>query len=232
MTIHSRPRPFPSLGGHGRRRLGAACVVLMWVLAGCGNLTAGGIGEARVVVSGDAPDGEPQAASAPDTRQSDRTSAQPPSAAPAMQEEDDRPEGELEADFRLYLVAQDGRLVELGDDDIEVRVDLEGVETPEVASATLDVGIYTGLRMVFSSIEVEVDRGLVIGGIEITGRIEVDMDDLTLVVNRELTLAIREGQSAEVLVDLNAGQWLQAVDPITATVQAQVFADLVSVTVR
>ena len=39
-------------------------------------------------------------------------------------------------------------------------------------------------------------------------------------------------ESVEILVDLNAASWLQAVDPTTSSVDATVFADLITVSVR
>ncbi len=237
---------FEGPDGRPRRNRALWGAVLMLVVAGCGNLTAGGIGEARVLVSGDAPESQQAAASA----SSDPAPA--PSAEPASRvddpspggsspdddspgrssHEDDSPEGEVEAEFRIYLVAEDGDLIELTDEEVRVRVDLEGVETPEVANRMLAADVYTGVRLVFTEIEAEVDAGLIINGEPVVGPIEVRLEDISLTVTKPITLAIRDGEVAEVLIDLNAASWLQAVDPITATVEAQVFADLVTVTIR
>ena len=47
-----------------------------------------------------------------------------------------------------------------------------------------------------------------------------------------MALDIGRDQRVELLVDLNAASWLQAVDPLRGTVDAQIFADLVSVIIR
>ena len=55
MTLHHPPE---STQDPTRRRAlaGAISVLALTLLPGCGNLTAGGFGEARVVANGDAPD--------------------------------------------------------------------------------------------------------------------------------------------------------------------------------
>ncbi len=193
--------------------------MLTGALAACGNLTAGGVGEATVTMSGDAPEEGPS----PQMSVVD---------GPARTDhDDDHPEGELEADLTVQLVTADGEIVTLTDGEVRVRLDLEGVEEPVIGSRTVAATTYTVLRIVFTEIEVEVDAGLVIGGVPIVGPVDVELEGL-LTVDRSLDLAIDDGEQAEILVDLNAESWLQAVDPLTLTVDAQVFADLVSVRVR
>lgn len=211
----------------GGLRLGLVLMVAV-VAASCGNLTAGGFGEAVVVVSADSPDTQLAARAAavlPSFARSETLSG-----APARS--DDRPEGQLEATLLLYLVSADGALVPLSDDEIEISVDLEGVEQDETPSRQIPVDVYTHLRIVFLEIHVEVDAGLVINGDTITGPIDVEMESDSLTVDRPVNLALDSGERAEILVDLNAGAWLQAVDPETSTVDAGVFADLVSVVLR
>ncbi|MDH3270205.1 MAG: hypothetical protein OEN56_02660 [Gemmatimonadota bacterium] len=210
-------------------------------LAGCGNLTAGGFGEAIVVMSGDAPDdgASPQTSNAQSASPQSSSVVSSPrpfdSAAlvssPGPSSHDDSPEGEVEAEFSLFLVAGDGDLVPLTNGDIRVRVDLEGVEEPQIASRSVTATTYTGLRMVFTEIEAEVDAGLIIGGEPVTGPIDVEID-IVLPVTKPLDLEIGDGERVEILIDLNAERWLLAVDPVTKTVDAQVFAELVSVVVR
>lgn len=202
-------------------------VALLSTTASCGNLTAGGAtGEARVILSGDAPDPAPTLLSTASVIQLDE--------GPGSTDHEDNPEGEVEAEFRMYLVSETGALVELTEGEARVRVDLEGVEEPEVASRLIDATGYSALRIVFTEIEAEVDAGLFINGVEVTGPIRVELEDLTLTVDRALELDLSENEVVEVLVDLNAASWLQAVDPVTvpATVDPQVFADLITVTVR
>lgn len=209
----------------------AAAFLLAGALAGCGNLTAGGIGEASVAMSGDAPDdgSSPQMAVV-----SDASSPSLDLLDPMLSEHDDNPEGEVEAVLSVFLVAEDGTATALTDGDVRVRVDLQGVQEPEIGSRRVSAGTYTALRMVFTEIDVEVDDGLIIDGEPIIGEIDVAFEDVNLLVERSLDLQIDEGERAELLIDLNSESWLAAVDPLTVppSVDGQVFADLVTVRVR
>ena len=201
---------------------GALALAVVGALAACGNLTAGGIGEATVAMSGDAPDqgASPQMAVVDGPARTDHDD-----------DDDDDPEGELEADLTVFLVSAEGEAFLLTDGEVRVRVDLEGIEEPTIASRTVAAGDYTALRIVFTEIEVEVDAGLVIGGVQIVGPVDIEFES-ELTVERTIDVTIADGARAELLVDLNAESWLQAVDPVTLTVDAEVFADLVTVRQR
>jgi hypothetical protein len=235
------------------RRCGAIVGIAMLAgSAACGNLTAGGAtGEAVVVLSGDAADVAPAANSTPasslapvsgsgsvapsagETR-GDSKSAVPMSGRSISRTEGsgDQPEGEVEAEFRLFLLTEDGELVSLTDTDVRVRVDLEGVRESEVADRVVPAARYTGLQIVFTEIEAEVDAGLIINGVPVVGAVDVELEDVTLPVTKLVDFVIGESDRVSLLIDLNAAQWLQAVDPTTAVVTAQVFADLITVVVR
>ncbi|MDA1103663.1 MAG: hypothetical protein O2956_08730 [Gemmatimonadetes bacterium] len=71
-----------------------------------------------------------------------------------------------------------------------------------------------------------------INGDTVTGPVDVELDDVTLTVDRPVALEVQADRRVVLVVDLNAASWLQAVDPTTATVDEQVFAALVSVGVR
>lgn len=215
-----------------RRRWTAGLVVALAVaITGCGNLTVGGIGEASVAMSGDAPDdgSTPRMAVV-----SDPSSESPNLSGPAPSEHEDNPDGEVEAELSVFLIAEDGTATTLTDGDVRIRVDLPGVEEPEIGSRRVSAGTYTALRMVFTEIEVEVDAGLVIDGEPIIGPIDVEFEDVDLPVQRSLDLQIQDGERVELLIDLNSEDWLQAVDPLTVppSLDAQIFADLVTVRVR
>jgi len=203
-------------------------VALLTMVTGCGNFTAGGVtGEARVTLSGDAPDPVPTSSSPSIGSGEARLSAPFPT-----NHDDDQPEGEVEAEFRMYLVRENGSLVALTDTDVRVRVDLEGVEEPQVASQIVDAAAYTDFRIVFTEIEAEVDAGLIINGVEVTGPIDVELEGPDLVVEQPLSVDVGDGEVVEILVDLNAADWLQAVDPVAGTVSAQDFASFIQVTAR
>ncbi|MEM7415607.1 MAG: hypothetical protein AAF389_08950 [Gemmatimonadota bacterium] len=197
-------------------------------LAGCGSLTAGGIGEAVVIVSAE-------------------DDANPAFSAPAgawgaglagfvdgpMKDDhdDDDPEGELELEMFASLVAADGTVEPLTNGVLEIEIDLEGVEQDESLPRTIPAAPYTELRLTFVSIEAEVDAGLVVNGVPFTGPVEVEIED-PLDVTRSLDLELPDEGRAEIFIDLNVTQWLQALDPVAGTVDPQVFAQLIDVRVR
>lgn len=193
-------------------------------IGACGNLTAGGLGEVDVTLSGDAVAPIPTSATLSASRTPAATSG--PSTA-----EDDMPEGEVEAEFTVFLEAANGDLLAVTDSAVRLRVDLEGVRELPVGRRILPAAMYTALRIVFTEIEVEVDAGLIINGVPVTGVIDVEVDG-EVIVTRPLSLDIAPDEVAYLVIELNATSWLQAVDPVTLTVDPQVFADLVTVSVR
>ncbi|HSH75001.1 MAG TPA: hypothetical protein VLA09_04940 [Longimicrobiales bacterium] len=205
---------------------------LAWTGAtGCGNLTAGGLtAEASVVVSGDAQ------SPAPSPRMSVEARPAPaPPAPPALSSHEDEPEGEVRAKFMLFLISETGSALQLGSDDIEVEVDLQGqTEWEAVRSQLIPAVRYTELQIVFTEIRAEVSRGLIINGQEVTGEVRVELDDVTLLVPRAIDLDVPGGSRVEILLDLNAPAWLAAVDTTTVpySIDASVFADLIDVVIR
>jgi hypothetical protein len=194
------------------------------VPAGCGNLTAGGA-DATVSISGEAPEGVASVA-----RQ--RPTGLGMGGRLASDEADEDPEGEVEVEFRLVLVGRDGTLVPLGDDDIRVRVDVRGRQEAEVVRETIPAGRYDTLRIVFDEIEVEVESGLVVDGVPITGEVRVELEGGPLTVSRPLDLDVPEGGRVALLVDLNTDTWLRAVDPDLRRVAEEIFASAIAVVVR
>lgn len=217
-TPTSEPIRTPLRSATLRRSL--AALLLGLALAGCGNLTAGGLtGEAAVTVSGDAPD---------------PTAASPAAVAswPALQEGEEEPEGEIEAEFRLFLDDADGGSVALSEDPLRVRVDVRGRRQEDAVDAVVPSARYTDLRIVFSHIEIEVESGLIIDGVPVVGDLEVELEGGTLTVTRPLDLDIGDGERVDLLVDLNAEAWITAADPDLRKVAEEVFAQAITVTVR
>ncbi len=212
----------------------AACLVLVTgpVFSACGNVTAGGFGEAVVVVSGDAPDSTfiptPTPAAVAAARSAPGTDW---ARSDTDDDDDEQPEGELEAELLLFLVRPDGTEEALSDQAVEIEVDLEGVEEDETLPRVVPADVYSALRVVFLEIEVEVDAGLVIDGVPVLGPIEIESDDV-IEVSKPLALDVVDDASVEIFVDLNASEWLRSVDPATASVDASVFLDLISVSIR
>ena len=217
---------FPSTPGLIRVR-GAVSLSLMFaaasLLAGCGNLTAGGLtGQAEVAVSGDAST-NPGLANplGPILAQGVHSASS-----------ENEPEGEVEVEFLLFLEGADGSSIALADSDIRVRVDLRGRQEADVVNRAVPAQRYTGLRIVFTEIEAEVDSGLIINGQVVSGPVEVRLEDVSLTVLRPLSLEVGEGERVQLLIDLNAAVWLEAVDPALNTVDEEAFANALDLVVR
>lgn len=223
-------------------RKSVRALLILPLLTACGNLTAGGFGEAVVVVSADVAS-TITAVSAPAVRSTveraaERSGAVLPygrSAAavmgPQSHDDHDHPEGELEVEFMAYLVTSTGESVPLSDEPVQIEVDLEGVEQDETLPRTVLAADYDQLRLVFLAIEAEVDAGLIINGEEVMGPIDVDFEG-SLEVFKPIDLTVPESGRAEILIGLNAASWLQAVDPTTSSVDAAVFAQLIEISTR
>ncbi len=193
------------------------------LLAGCGNITAGGLrGDVTVTVSSDAPDAQVAA--------SQRAAALAPT---PFAVSGDGPEGEVRAAFFLYLETAAGSSVSLSEDEIRVRLDIQGrQEIDAVDRMPVTATQYTRMRIVFTDIRVEVADGLIINGEPVVGEVRVELKDTTLTVTRPLNLDVGDGESVFLLIDLNANAWLQAVDPVLKVIEEDVFGNAVSVGVQ
>ena len=206
----------------------AALSVLM--SAGCGNVTPGGVvfGEATVVVSGDAD----TLSLAAQLSTFPVAITRPGTAGPALSSNEDEAEGEVRAEFLVFLVRESGGLLPLGDgEEIRVRVDLRGRnEVDAIDREVVPAARYTGFRLGFTEIRAEVE-GLVIDGVPVP-EVHVELEDLSLLVTRPIDLNVAPGASVELVVDLNTLAWLGAVDPHTGALDETVFQDLINVEVR
>ena len=205
---------------------GTALIALLacGLLAGCGNLTAGGLtGEATVTVSGDATDAQGVAAQ--------RAVGLSPRGPLAMS--GSGPEGEVRADFFLFLETATGGSTSLSEDQIQIRLDVQGMqEVDAVDRMIVPAAQYSQMRIVFTDVRVEVANGLIINGEPVVGEVRVELKDTALTVIRPLNLNIGDGESVFLLMDLNANTWLQAVDPVLLTIAEEVFGNAVSMEVR
>ncbi len=207
------------------RRARTFALILTLALAACGNLTGGGIGEATLSVTGDVPPPipAPQSSLAAAEGPVARTSHEP--------DEADEAEGSVHVRFLVSLVSESGSEVGLGEEEIEVEVDLQGADDPDVVTDLVPAVRYTELRIVFTEIKVEVEGGLVINGVPVLGELHVELEDVALLVTRPIDLDVGHGDAVSLLVDLNAPAWLAAVDPVTRSINQDVFADLVNVVI-
>lgn len=210
--MHGSDVAFPTL-----RRLagGLTAGTVVALLAACGSLTAGGLSETTVTVSGDAPDAVPVA-----------------STGAGAQADDAEIEGQIQARFLLFLDPLEGPSIQLTDAEFEVALDVRGQQEAVVVRRAIPSGRYAALRVVFSEIEVRVDAGLVVEGHPITGRVSVGPGIEGLTVIRSVVLDLEDGDSRELLVDLNTPAWLGAVDPDRLEVTGEAFASAIAVRVR
>ena len=210
-----------------------AGVAVLLAATGCGNLTAGGFGDVVVEVSGDSdPAASPASPAASAMPVSAFGSGPAAASGPSTSSGGNQPEGEVEVELDLFLVSDAGVATQLNGDRVRVRVDLRGRSEAEVVQTLVEATGYSELRMVFTEIRADVESGLIIGGLPVLGEVRVELDDIELAVSRPLGLVIGGGQRVSLLIDLNAAAWLEAVDPLTKTVDAAVFADLIAVEVR
>ena len=219
-------------------RVAAVAVTLGWaaLTAGCGNLTAGGVAEAEVTVSGDAPD---QASGADTYRPPSLAGVLPwsglgasaRSAAvglAAAQARNDEPEGE----FGIFLVTAEGPVIAL-DEEVRVRVDIRGrTEVKAVRRRTIPAATYSAIRVVFTEIEAEVEEGLVVGGRPVEGPVEVDLEGESLLIEKGPEFDVPPGAAVDVLIDLNSTAWLRAAEPARKRVARNIFRNALQLRVR
>lgn len=112
------------------------------------------------------------------------------------------------------------------------RVALGGADSARVALRDVPAGTYDRVRVSFSRVTADVAGGLVIGGVSVTGTVNVALAPQPLVVERPLSVVVREGERRRVTIDLRGAAWLGATNPATRLVPAAAFRDAVAVGVR
>lgn len=198
----ARPRIRP--GAHTLAPLALAGAALGLILAGCGNLTAGGFGEVRADMVGDG-GGESFVAE----------SALPgiqPGIQPGTQGANHGGgafQGDVTVEVQLLVRDGSGAWVEVTDGPRTVELDARGDTPVAFATATLPEGGLDRVRIVFHRVEVLVLGGPPGLGPPVGERVEVDFGSApTLEVERPL--AARVGDDPLGLrVNLRSGVWLR-----------------------
>jgi hypothetical protein len=107
-----------------------------------------------------------------------------------------------------------------------------GGDTVLIARDKVPPVSYATARVVFRDVQANVTGGLSIGGVPLTGLVEVDIAPGDSVVV-ERTVSIPAGdEPIDLLVDLNAAVWLAAASVGTRLVPALVFRNAVQIQVR
>lgn len=210
------------------RGSGAALLLGALLFPGCGEITSGGVGEVEVWTRADDPDPAPQAtASSFPARAAAREPGRPTAASSAA-------EGWLIVVLRTYLQADaTGEWIEITDGPRDLTLDLRGETERRAGVRLLSSGRYTRLRVVFERVEADVQGGLVVDGVPLTGVVSVDLGaGGTLTVERELAVDVVRDGSLDVAINLNARVWLATASPVTRTVAAAALQGAVAVQVR
>jgi len=171
----------------------------------CGELTAGGVGEATVLITGDTP-----------------TTATP--AAPSAAQFNDVV-GTVSATLQVFVgTTSDRPFVELTDGPRTVTVDIRGGVEQEIATRALDVDAYTRVRLVYQSVTAVVESGLVVDGRPVTGPVRVHFEnDAARTTVQDAVFEIKDDQTSELVVALNASSWLRRANADTRQVPSDDF---------
>jgi hypothetical protein len=201
--------------------------------SGCGDLTAGGLGEVEVYATADE-GGSPSGTSADNRAAGPRGSPAAGGRAPASAEHGAAAEGQLIARLQVYLRSEeDGQWLELTDGIRDLTLDLSGGAERRVAVRFVSTGRYSRLRVVFHDVEAFVTGGLIVGGLPFTGTVTVDFGaEGTLDVEREVLLEIERDDAVDLLLNLNADAWLPTLSLVTRTVAAVELESALGVRVR
>lgn len=186
--------------------------------AGCGkDVVVGGQREVDAAATGDGTDenGSPASSSAE-------------AFGPRLDHVAGRVQGTITFDARVEMVA--GTRVEpVNDAPATVTVQIDGDDTVRIARGAVDDLDYTAVRVTFTRVEANVTAGLVIGGVELTGQVQVSPGTAI-----QIERPIEPGTSGDIdlLVDLDASAWLFTTNPATRLVAAAAFQNAVKVRLR
>lgn len=105
-----------------------------------------------------------------------------------------------------------------------------GSDTVRLGGGEISAGAFPTARVVFTRVTANVAGGLVIGGVALTGRVDVAIADSVVV---EMPVNVPAGDAdVELLVDLDASAWLAAANPVTRVVSAAAFQSAVKLRLR
>ncbi|HEX2206591.1 MAG TPA: hypothetical protein VHG93_02855 [Longimicrobium sp.] len=193
-----------------------AALLGMMMLAGCGReLVGGGARDVDARATGDGTPGG-SAAMAP-------SYALSPGAGPVFQT--NGISGSITFDARVSLV-RNQTVTPLGAS-MGTTVSANGRDTVAVASARVDDVDFPIARVVFTRVTANVTGGLVIGGVSLTGEVNVGIPaGDSVVVEMPVNLGGAD-EDATLLIDLDASAWLFAASPVTRVVSATTFRNAV-----
>ena len=198
--------------------LGAAALLFAMLAAGCnGELVGGGVRDVDAVATGDGSSTGGSASAGP-------VLSLAPGGTAAFQSSG--VSGIVNFTARVELV-RDGSAVSLHPSPASASVRTDGGDTVQVAGRTVPQGRYGVARVTFTSVTANVSAGLRIGGVALTGRVDVAIPaGQGVVVEMPVDLGDAD-DDATLLIDLDASTWLSAADPATRIVPAAAFRSAV-----
>jgi len=189
-----------------RRLLGPLVLMGGTAVAGCGNLTSGGVGDLEVLVSADSVSLSAVPSSAFGLEEIGGRLAQAPA-------DSQRIEGTLTIRLQVFVLRGPLRWVEVTDGIQEVTLSLGDPSPITIAQRDLPAGPYHAVRTLFRRVHVDVVSGLEFDGVLITGRIPVDLGlQDRLQIEKGLDLVVVEEGASEIVVNLHTHRWLRRLD--------------------
>jgi hypothetical protein len=173
--------------------------------AGCGDIVTGGTdhGEVRVLAIGD---GGTQSAG---------------------------PRGSLTFVAGVALVGTNGVETPLAATPTTRTVRIEGTDQASIVVSRVPVGSYSNVRITFSSVTADVEGGLVVGGIPLLGRVDVDIGaGSAAVVELPVQVEVDPRFPSSLVIDLRSAAWLGSTDLISRRVPRAAFTSAVRARVQ
>lgn len=197
-----------------------ALPLLLVAAAACGKeVVVGGQKEVETYATGDGtPEGGAGGSRAP-------ALSLAPAGGPAATHVAGRVQGTISFDAAVEVVTASGGAAPAGSAQAEV-VRTDGHDTTFVARALVPGARYTTVRVTFTRVAANVTSGLVIGGITVTGALNVNVPAGGIVVERQVALGGPD-DDVRVLVDLDASAWLSAA--VNRVVPADAFRNAVKI---
>lgn len=139
-----------------------------------------------------------------------------------------RAQGTITFDAKVELVSTTGAAEDAGGP-ASATVRIDGHDSVFVARGSVPGDQYATVRVTFTRVTANVTSGLVIGGINVTGQVNVAiLPGSAIVVERQVALG-GPNEDVVLLVDLDASAWLGATNPATRIVAASAFQSAVKV---
>jgi len=139
-----------------------------------------------------------------------------------------RAQGTITFDATVELVSTAGAAEDAGGP-ASATVRIDGHDSVFVARGSVPKDQYATVRVTFTRVRADVASGLVIGGINVTGQVNVLIaPGAAIVVERQVDLGGPD-EDVDLLIDLDASAWLGATDPFTKIVAAAAFQSAVKV---